>query len=98
MEAGFKNEENARMPVQNEMAVLWEEIKNIKIGSSCTVSSEESIRVGVGIVDFPWTATTGCKVERFLGPKEARVQGVEFGFLCGKIQGIPDFQVKNSPG
>ena len=32
MEAGFKNEEDARMLVQNEMAVMKEEIENINMG------------------------------------------------------------------
>ena len=33
MEAGFKNEENARQLVPNELAVMKAEIKNLKMGS-----------------------------------------------------------------
>ena len=40
MEARFKNEDNARQLVQNEIVVMKEEIYNIKMGSSSTVSSE----------------------------------------------------------
>ena len=50
--AGFKNEENARQAVQEEMAAMREEIKNIKMGSSGIVSSEASTRVGPGSGTF----------------------------------------------
>ena len=42
MEEGFKNEENARQLVQHELALMKEEIKNLKMGSSSTVCSEAS--------------------------------------------------------
>ena len=42
MEEGFKNEENARQLVQHEIAVMKEEIKHLKMGSSSTVCSEAS--------------------------------------------------------
>ena len=42
-EDGFKNEEKL---VQNEIAVMKDEINNLKMGSGSTVCSEASTRVG----------------------------------------------------
>ena len=52
METGLKNEETARQLVQNDIAVMKEEIKNLKMGSSSTVSSEASAWVGLGSGTF----------------------------------------------
>ena len=45
---GLKNEESARLLVQRDLAVMKEEIKNLKIGSVSTVCSEASAGVGLG--------------------------------------------------
>ena len=37
---GCKNGENARQPVQKELAVMKDEFKNLKMGSGSTVCSE----------------------------------------------------------
>ena len=55
MEAGNKKEENARRKVPEELAFTKEEIKTMKMGSNCTVSSAASTGFGrpvnfVGIV------------------------------------------------
>ena len=52
MGEGFKNEDNARKLVQNELAVMKDEIKNLKMGSGSTLSSEASTGVGLGSGTF----------------------------------------------
>ena len=45
---GLKNEENAKQMVHKDLAVLKEEMKNLKMGSGSTVCSEASTGVGLG--------------------------------------------------
>ena len=45
---GLDNEENSRQMVQKDVAVMNEEIKNLKMGSGSTVCSEASASVGPG--------------------------------------------------
>ena len=60
---------------------MKEEIKNIKMGTSSTVSNETSKGGGTWIWDLCSTTILVNKVERSLRSKEARVQGVESRFL-----------------
>ena len=59
MEAGVKNEENARVIVQEEIAVMKKEIRNIKMVSCCIACSAASVGVGLGpgmhVPPTPWT-------------------------------------------
>ena len=48
MDEGFKNDENARKLVQNDLAAMKEEIRQKKLGSGSTVCSEASTAVGTG--------------------------------------------------
>ena len=48
----FKNEENATKLVQNELAVMNDELKNLKMGSGSTVCSEASTGVVLGSGNF----------------------------------------------
>ena len=48
MYAGFRNEEKARKPAQNDLAVMKEVIQKLKKGSGSTVCSEANTRVGLG--------------------------------------------------
>ena len=50
VEDGFRNEENARQWLQQELAVMKDEIKSLQTG--CTVCSEASTGVSWGLVPF----------------------------------------------
>ena len=94
MEARFKNKDTARQLVQNEIAVMKEEINNIKMGSSSTVSSEASIRVGLGSGNFagpPLLATRWC--DKWV-PRKLEFKECNPNLTKRNIQGIPDCQVK----
>ena len=41
MSAGFKNEKNERRTVYDELTIMKDEIKTMKMGSNCTVSSAD---------------------------------------------------------
>ena len=63
MGEGFKNEDNARKLLQNELAVMKDEIKNLKMGSGSTLSSEASTRVGLGSGTFAGPPATHFSLE-----------------------------------
>ena len=48
MDEGFKNEERARKLVQNDLAAMKEEIRQIEVESGSTVCSEANTAVGKG--------------------------------------------------
>ena len=48
LDEGFRKKERARKLIQYDVAVMKEEIKNLKMGSSSTVCGEASIGVGFG--------------------------------------------------
>ena len=60
---GFKNEENARKLVQNELAVMKDELKDLKMGSFSAVCSEASTRVGLGSGIFAGHPATHFSLE-----------------------------------
>ena len=61
MGEGFRNEERTRKLVQNDSAVMKEEIKNLKMGSGSTVCSETSAAVcGSGTFARPPPLTSRC--------------------------------------
>ena len=49
---GFNNEENARQLVQNELAVMKDKLKNLKMVSGSTLCSEASTGMGLGSGTF----------------------------------------------
>ena len=53
MAEGFKNEENARKLVQNELAVMKDDIKDLKMSGGSTVGSGPGTVVGSGIFARP---------------------------------------------
>ena len=52
MTDGFKNEENGRQLVENELAIMKDELKNLKMGSGSTVRGEAITRMGLGSSTF----------------------------------------------
>ena len=52
MVQGFEHEENARQLVEKELAVVKEELKNLKMGNGSTVCSAAGTGVGLGSGTF----------------------------------------------
>ena len=92
MEAGFKNEEDARMLVQNEMAVMKEEIEKYQYGA---VAALQAAKPAPG-----WGSDLGPSLDRHhwlqSGPVPRKLKFKEWNSDCSlkHIQGIPDGQVK----
>ena len=93
MEQGFKNEENARQLVQNEMAVMKEEIQNLKIGSGSIVCSEASTRVGLGAFARP-SPLSSRWTETWI-PRKMNFSKSGSKISHRHTQGITDNQIKN---
>ena len=98
--AGFKNDENVRHPVQNEIAVMKEEIQNIKVGRAAQLAAKPVLG---------WDSDLGPSVFGRLPPpaarlsdtwfsKGTRVQEVESGFHKEEHSGDSRRSSENHPG
>ena len=90
MEEGFKNEENARKLVRNELAVMKDEIKNLEMGSGGTVSSEASTGVGLGSGTFARPPPLTSRWNEFFVLRKMEFRGWVTGHTQSSIQGITD--------
>ena len=93
MEEGFKNEENARKLVQNELAVMKEEIKNLKMGCGSTVCSEASTGVGLGSGTFTWSPPLTSRWNGIFVPRRMEFKGWVTDYSKNCVQGITDDEV-----
>ena len=91
IETGFKNEENAR---QNEIAVMKEEIKNIKMGSSSAARSEASTGAALGSGTFYRPSLLATRWSDTWVPGKLEFKEWNPDFTKRNIQGIPDSQEK----
>ena len=92
MEEGFKNEENARQLIQWELAVVKDELKNVKMGSSSTVCTEDGTGICVGSGTFA-RPPTFRRSEIFI-PRKMEFEGWVTDYSRGSIQGSTDSEVE----
>ena len=89
MEAGFKNEENAILIVHEEIAVMKEEINNIKTGSSRDVSSAASTRIGPGTGMHVWPPPLETRWSKTWVPRKLEFKGWHPDCSLRNFQGTP---------
>ena len=87
---GLKNEENARQMVQKDLAVMEEEIKNLKKkGSGSTVCSEASTDVGLGASGiFVRPPAQASRYNDVFVPKKMEFKGWVTDYTRSSFQGI----------
>ena len=93
MEDGFKNEENARQRVQKELAVMKDEIENLRMGSGSTVCSEATTGVGLGTGKFARPPPLTSRWNEIFVPRRMEFTGWITDYTKSSIQGITDDEV-----
>ena len=91
-EEGFKNEENARQLVQKELAVMKDEIKNLKVGSGSTVWSEASTRARLGSGTYAQPPPLSSRWTETWIPRRIELKGWVTDFTERKSLGITDME------
>ena len=92
VEEVFKNEENGQL-VQNELAVMKGELKNLKMGSGSTVCSEASTGVGLGSGTFVRAPSLTSRWKEIFGPRRMEFKSCVTDYSKKSIQGITDDEV-----
>ena len=93
MEAGFKNEENERRKVHNTLTFM-EEIKTMKMGGRCAISSAASTGYGLGTGTFTRPPPLGQNWKEIWVPRKLEVKGWVTLWSKRQIIGPDDDQIK----
>ena len=90
---GFKNEEKCKKLVQNELAVMKDELKNLKMGRGSTVLSEANTGVGWESGTFAWLPPLTSRWNDIFVPRKMEFKGWVTDFSESSFQGITDDEV-----
>ena len=88
MNDGCKNEENARQPVQKELAVMKDEMKNLKMGSGSAVCCEASTGMGLGSGTFSRPPPLPSRWNEIFIPRKMEFKGWVTDYSKSSRQGI----------
>ena len=95
MEDGLLNEECARQNFQKEMAVMKDEIKNLRVGSGSTVCGDASTGIGLGSGTIARPPTLISRWNEMFIPRRMDFKGWFTDYTKSSIQGITDVNVLN---
>ena len=91
---GLKNEENARQFVQRDLAVMKEEIKNLKMGSLSAVCSEAGTGLRLGASGtFARPPALACRYYEILIPRKMEFKGWITDYTRSSFQGTTNEEV-----